>query len=145
MTLINVLAVIKSISIQYLLTYLSTYSIGSFMGALCFGMYLKMMFLFLRVFLSVLLISSQLEYFSVYVSQFHTVKESLSTGDRVLFSITAASRTADRVAASAHHENSAAHPNCHFGITAVQGTEKLPANTDRKSHFQSLSLVQAAF
>lgn len=82
--------------------------------------------------------------FAVYVSQFHTVKESLSTGDRALFSITAASRTADRVAAS-FHENSAAHPNRHLGITAVQGTEKLPANTDRKSHFQSLSLVQAAF
>lgn len=65
------------------------------MGALCFVIYnLKMRFL---LFLSVLLISSQLEYFSemcaVYVSQFHQVKESLSTGDRALFSITA--RTAD--------------------------------------------------
>lgn len=82
---------------------------------------------------------------AVHVSQFHTVKESLSTGDRALFSITAASRTAGRVTASAHHENSVAHPNRHLGITAVQGTEKLPANTDRKSHFQAMSLVQAAF
>lgn len=49
------------------------------------------------------------------------------------------------VAASARHENSATHPNGHLGITAVQGTGKLPANTDRKSNFQSLSLVQAAF
>lgn len=61
---------------------------------------------------------------AIFVPQFHTKsRKSLSTGDRALFSITAASRTAYRE--SANCEICVAHPNYCFGIAAVHGNEKL--------------------
>lgn len=83
---------------------------------------------YLKDFLSVMLITYQnISQKCFYAPVLHTVEESLSAGDRALFYITAASRTAEGVAASVRCEIRATRPKCFLGIAAIHGKEKLPA------------------
>lgn len=84
---------------------------------------------YLKDFLSVMLISYQnISQKCFYAPVLHTVEESLSAGDRALFYITAASRTAEGVAASVRCEIRATHTqSASLELLLSRGKKKLPA------------------